>query len=282
MFFSYSCGESFNFIKICATREADLQVMRSFWSIKRNDDFKVNFLVAGTQKGGTTALDTYLRGHPEISMARKKEVHFFDNEENFSKTTNYLKYHANFEKKNTNILYGESTPIYMYWYDAPRRIWEYNPDIKIILTLRNPVERAFSHWNMERDRGAEHMEFFDAVRNAKERCRSSLPYQHRVYSYIDRGFYAEQLRRIYTYFNDQQVLVLKNEELKADVNNELKKLSDFLQIKEFEHVEYESIHSRPYESDITVEERQFLSELYFHDIKILEDMLGWDCADWLS
>jgi hypothetical protein len=70
----------------------------------------------------------------------------------------------------------------MYWYDAPRRIWQYNPDMRIVILLRNPVDRAYSHWNMERERGAEPLEFRQAIATEADRCRAALPAQHRVFS----------------------------------------------------------------------------------------------------
>jgi hypothetical protein len=164
-------------------------------------DFKVDFLIAGVQKGGTTALDTYLRQHPQICMANSKEIHFFDDENIFSQgKPDYSLYHACFNKAAGHVVSGEATPIYAYWHDSPRRIWEYNSEMKIILILRNPIERAFSHWNMERHRNAEALSFWDAIQGESLRCRDALPLQHRVYSYTDRGFYTEQVRRIWRYF----------------------------------------------------------------------------------
>ena len=66
----------------------------------------------------------------------------------------------------------------MYWHNAPRRIWQYNPDIKLIVILRNPIERAYSHWNMERSRNAEKLSFFDAIQSERDRCQEALSYQH--------------------------------------------------------------------------------------------------------
>ena len=74
----------------------------------------------------------------------KKELHYFDKEENFFGQANYKKYHANFQAGPQHRVIGEATPIYMYWNAAPYRIWSYNPQMKWILVLRNPVERAFS------------------------------------------------------------------------------------------------------------------------------------------
>src|SRR4051795_9448938 len=118
----------------------------------------INFVIGGTQKGGTSALDAFLRQHPQICMPEsRKELHFFDREENFARPPKYRKYHANFRPGPGHRVTGEATPIYMYWDAAPARIWSYNPAMKWILVLRNPVERAFSAWNMETKRGAENV-----------------------------------------------------------------------------------------------------------------------------
>ena|SRR5450755_1220153 len=115
---------------------------------------KVAFLIAGTQKGGTTALASYLQEHPAICMSTVKEVHFFDTEEFFaSGDVDYTRYHARFNPTARKRLLGEATPIYMYWEAAAHRIQRYNPTMKLILLLRNPVTRAYSHWNHEHARG---------------------------------------------------------------------------------------------------------------------------------
>src|SRR6266478_3510531 len=102
---------------------------------------RVDFVIGGTQKGGTSALDSFLRQHPDICMPdTKKELHFFDRE---ADDTDYKKYHANFRPKPEHRVIGEASPIYMYWETAPHRIWKYNSKMKWILALRNPVDRAF-------------------------------------------------------------------------------------------------------------------------------------------
>ncbi|MEZ4606416.1 MAG: sulfotransferase domain-containing protein [Deinococcales bacterium] len=114
---------------------------------------KVYFIICGTQKGGTTALDSYLRQHPHICMGKRKELHFFDQEKNFqSDICDYTSYHKLFQVTSQRQILGEATPIYMYWRAAPQRMWGYNPKLKLIVILRNPIERAYSHWNMERSR----------------------------------------------------------------------------------------------------------------------------------
>jgi hypothetical protein len=244
---------------------------------------QVNFLICGTQKGGTSALDTYLREHPQICMADKKEVHFFDDEASFiSNRPDYSKYHSSFSPKNNDQLTGEATPIYMYWLDAPRRIWEYNPDIKLIVLLRNPIERAYSHWNMERSRNADDLSFWDAIQNEQERCREALPLQHRVYSYIDRGFYLAQLRRLWMYFPKHQVLVIKNEHLRNQPNKTLQSVCAFLGVEQFRSIEVKNVHSRPYTLEMSQREKTYLRFVFEYEIRDTARVLGWNCSDWLT
>src|SRR4051812_47829471 len=190
---------------------------------------KVNFVIGGTQKGGTSALAAFLRQHPEICMPiTRKELHFFDREENFKRKPDYKKYHANFKPGPEHRVIGEATPIYMYWNAAPQRIHDYNPEMKWIVTLRNPVDRAYSAWNMEIKRNAESLSFSEAVEQEAARCREAHPLQHRVFSYLDRGFYARQLRRLFDIFGAANCHVLLNEELRNDHQSTLRKIFSFL------------------------------------------------------
>ncbi len=276
--------------------------------------FKVNFLVAGVQKGGTTILDSYLRQHPNICMGKRKEIHFFDNETHFSAdTVNYDDYHALFDRQPEHLIIGESTPIYSYWKSSPKRIWDYNKKMKLILLLRNPIERAYSHWNKEtlnyqESKGGvvEKLSFYDALLNEKARCKEALPLQHRIYSYIDRGFYTQQIDRLLHYFPDEQILILKSESLKHQTEATLTKIYDFLAIKNpkfnpihakkpskntLRHINMISPTSFPdrnhanigyYEEELGDKEKNYLIKQYVDEIKQLEKRLDWDCRHWLE
>src|SRR5438270_7515149 len=135
---------------------------------------KVDFVIGGTQKGGTSALASFLRQHPQICMPEKKELHFFDDEENFRRRPSYRAYHAHFQPRQDQRRCGEATPIYMYWDPAPVRIWEYNPEMKWIVILRDPAERAFSAWRMEKARERESLAFDEAIDRETERSRKAL------------------------------------------------------------------------------------------------------------
>jgi hypothetical protein len=260
---------------------------------------RVDFVIGGAQKGGTTAMDAYLRthpeicmpsenaayfcaAHPEISAAGRKEVHFFDNETHFANgQPDYSHYHRWFNPQPTHRVLGETTPIYLYWRAAPRRMWEYNPKIKFILLLRNPIERAYSHWNMERIRRADTLSFWDAITGEAQRCLEALPLQHRVYSYISRGLYTQQLHRIWAYFPKDQVLCLKSESLQTGLDETLRRVCDFLQVSPFTGVAPKTAHALPYESGLTDRERDYLRQIFRPDVRQLEQELNWDCSDWL-
>lgn len=241
---------------------------------------KVDFLIAGTQKGGTTALATFLSEHPKICVAKKKEIHFFDRDEFFNDSLpNYDEYHRHFPDVGNRKRIGEATPIYMYWKPAPKRIKEYNPNIKLILILRNPIERAYSHYIMEKRRKAEKFPFSMAIRLEKLRCASAFPKQHRVYSYIDRGFYSKQIKNMLKYFSSEQILFLRTEDLRQKHDITINRICDFLCIERLNHTKSEIIFSNEYE-EMRLIDKKFLQNKFHNEINKLEVLLGWNCSDW--
>lgn len=244
---------------------------------------KVDFTICGAQKCGTSALDAYLRDHPQICMASEKELHFFDTEDFFRENApDYPAYHSAFSPELRHKLLGEATPNYIYWHGAAERMWKYNAGMKLIVLLRNPIERAFSHWNMERLRKVERLSFWDALQNEENRRKAALPYQDREHAYMERGFYAEQLRRLWTWFPRNQVLVLKSEDLKTKAEETLRTICDFLQVAPYETIEIKDVHSLPYAAPMGEREREFLESVFRQEIRDLEQLLAWDCSNWLQ
>jgi hypothetical protein len=241
----------------------------------------VNFVIGGTQKGGTSALDSFLRQHPQICMPEtKKELHFFDLEENFANQPNYRRYHSNFRLNKHHRIMGEATPIYMYWNTAPARIWTYNPEMKWILVLRNPVERAFSAWNMETKRAADDLSFQEAIEQEPARSRESLPFQHRVFSYLDRGFYASQIRRLFNMFGQDRCHVLLNEELRSNHEETLQGVFQFLDIDPSFVATPADVFQQEYDQILDGEISLGLTRLFYFDIKEVERLLEKDLSAW--
>lgn len=241
---------------------------------------KINFLIIGAQKAGTTALDAYLRQHPDITLSIKKEVHFFDNESLFRNIIQYEEYHKHFPKNITTKMIGETTPIYMYWNQSIKRIYDYNTKIKLIILLRNPIDRAYSHWNMEYSKGKEELNFFEAIQNEKERLKSIFPNQHRVYSYIDRGYYTNQMKNIYNYFPKNQILILKQDDLLDNYQKTLNKVTSFLTVEKFNFQELQNVHKGQYINKMDDKSYKYLQNIFKEEIQNLEKMLSWDCSSW--
>ena len=194
---------------------------------------RVDFLVAGAQKAGTTALFDYLSELPAFELPSVKEAHFFDDEEHVDwNAPDYGPYHGLFS--DPVRLWGEATPIYLYWPNALERIRAYNPAMKLILLFRDPVERAWSHWKMEYARGKETEPFGWCIRNGRARMAKTEPYPgfHRVYSYVERGFYGRQLAHALELFPREQILILQSEDLRRDPTSTIAAISRFLGVAE--------------------------------------------------
>jgi hypothetical protein len=243
---------------------------------------QVSFVVGGTQKGGTSALDAFLRQHPQICMAEdRKEVHFFDTEENFATgAPNYSRYHALFSPNAQHRVIGETTPNYMYWEPAPPRIWSYNSAMKWILVLREPVSRAFSHWNMKRARGAEPLPFAAALEREDERSRAALPLQGRSFSYLGRGYYAHQVRRLFSIFGRENCLVLLTADLRDNHGSTLRKVFEFLGVDPHFAPPAQQVFGHSYEAQIDEDIRLKLLDLFYFDVRELERLIDRDLSHW--
>jgi hypothetical protein len=160
------------------------------------------------------------------------------------------------------------------------RIRNYHPGIKLIVLLRNPVDRAFSHWNMYRERKQESLGFLEAIAEEKNRIREALPLQPRRTSYLDRGFYFGQIERVFRFFPREQVRVIKFEEFREKTPEVVNDVFSFLGVKLLTKVKNREQNRIPYDRKLTSEERRYLYELYQEDISKLEKLLNWDCSDW--
>ena len=184
---------------------------------------KIEIFVAGAQHCGTIALSNLLSQHPQLQMGARTEAQRFDNDQ--------LDWEAESIETLINQGYSsdarrrvDSNPQYLYWPKSIQRIAKYNPDAKIIVVLRDPIERAYFHWKKERESGREQLDFSTAIRVGRNR----FDRYHRVFSYVEGGLYAEQLARVYRHFTASQVLVLSHQELLNHPADTLDRVSDFL------------------------------------------------------
>ncbi len=201
--------------------------------------FQVDFLIAGTQKGGTTALAHFLGQHPEICLPTQKEAHFFDAvdfPENETPEASGARYRTFFPAEIEGRLRGDATPVYMYLPEVARRVWRANPATKWIVLLRDPVARAVSHYQMERGRGNETLPFEEAIAAEKARLRRDQGNRAwnssvRLHSYVDRGLYTRQIRRVRRLFGADAILILTTEELRCQHEKTLRRVYEFLGVR---------------------------------------------------
>jgi Sulfotransferase domain len=239
---------------------------------------RVDFVVGGVQKAGTTALHDFLAQHPHVALLRDQALHFFDKEENFTNAPDYDVLHGNFDPPRNWKIAGEVTADYLYYPRALERIAAYNPGMKLIVSLRNPIDRAFSQWNMRRVKGREALPFLDAIKCDVEVGIHRAP---RGNAYIARSLYSGQLERAFELFSRENVLVLKYDDLRSRPERIVQQLFDFLGL---EHRKVKNKHRNVgiYSRKITPEEREFVSAFFEDDISKVEALLGWDCSDWRS
>lgn len=194
----------------------------------------LDFMIVGVQKGGTTALAYFLNQHPALAIAGCKEVHLFDAADyspNWTREHINQRYLEHFTAGNDKLL-GEATPIYCYWPEIAPELQRYNPQLKLILILRDPVERAISQYVMERSRGDEQLPIWLAFLLEPIRLWLSPGRgggsSRRCHSYISRGHYYRQLENLRQYFPDAQILVIENTQLTNHHQETLERVCDFL------------------------------------------------------
>lgn len=182
-------------------------------------------VIAGAQKCGTSSLSATLRQHPDIFMSKPKELHFFDRRHRLG-----LDYYAShFAGGAGHVHRGEATPVYMYDPDARRRMAETLPDAKIVVILRDPVQRAYSHYWHERRLGREDLATFEEAIDAEETRRAGGSRLDRMkYSYLDRGRYLGQVLSLVEGHGRENVHVLLLEDLTRERVPTLRALLEFL------------------------------------------------------
>jgi hypothetical protein len=198
-------------------------------ALPRRSGMVPGYLVVGTKRGGSTSIAHYINQHPEVAPCRSsKGTHYFD----VNHGRGWSWYLSCFPPaRDGQRLTGEASPYYMFHPLAPERIARELPDVRIVVSLREPVARAWSHHQYETQQGYEDQPFEQALRlederlaGEEERLRRNPSYEsfsHRHHAYLRRGHYAEQLERLYELFDPEQVLVLRSESMFTDPHGEL-------------------------------------------------------------
>jgi hypothetical protein len=248
-----------------------------------------DFLIIGAQKCGTTALYDTLVQHPAVLPAYQKEVHYFDRYYN----KGLLWYRANMptraarraaKKAGVHPIAGEAAPSYIYHPLAPGRVKKLVPHARLIVLLRNPVNRAYSHYQKERDREDESLTFEEAIDREAQRVEPGLDkvlsgkHSHSWwhYSYLARGRYAEQLERWFALFPREQFLILRSEDYAANTLQIVDQSCRFLGIAEGQITTFPRSNKSGYEKPLAPETRQKLVDYFRPHNQRLYEMIGRD------
>jgi len=257
-----------------------------------------DFLCIGTMKGGTSSLHEYLNQHPHMRLSATKEVHFFDY--NYEKGVNW--YRAHFPthsararlKRNTGayLVTGESSPSYLAAPEVPARVHDLLPEVKLIIVLRHPVDRAYSHYYYRKNAGRESESFETVVEkdlqflgegwtpligdeNGKD-GRTPRELRRMRLSYLSRGFYAEQLEMWMKVFPRERFLILNAKALSAEPSTTLRRTHEFLGAEPYDLEEYPRYNRGSYNTKMSPALRTKLVDFFAPHNQRLYDLVGED------
>ncbi len=250
-------------------------------------------LIVGAKRGGTTSLWRYLIEHPGVlptfPRAEKiKGVYYFD--ENFAKGERWYRSHfpTTWRRKQVARSLGyepvtmEASPYYLFHPLAPQRARDLLPDTQVVAVLRNPIERAFSHWK-ERRNHTEDLPFAEAIALEEERTAGEeakiladptyISFAHRHQTYVAQGCYAPMLERWFAAFPRDQITVLPAEEFYADPQSLLDELCDRVGLPARRLENVEPFNAEP-SADMDPAIRARLAERLAPEIDAVERLLG--------
>jgi hypothetical protein len=253
-----------------------LRRLKSFF--RKTSSHGPTFMIVGAMKAGTSTLHATLSHHPEIFMTTPKELHAWD----MPKPPPIDSYHMHFERGHGFPIRGESTPSYAYHPGTMERLAGYNPDLRLIFIMRDPVKRAISHINHSlRMRKLQQKDLFDELL-ADQRDMSRLdarPFRLSPYGYHARGLYHLQISRMHRHFDAKQIHLLRLEDLREAPQEELDRICDFLGAAR-QSLEVESKGVRKYDP-APPELISYLSTYYRLPNRILAEDFGVKTDDWL-
>jgi hypothetical protein len=241
-----------------------------------------DFLIIGAQKAGTSSLYYYLSQHPGLLLPAIKELHFFDL--NYSRGLDwYLKQFPEVHPE-TSIITGEASPYYLYHPLAAERIARHCPDVKLIIMLRNPADRAFSHYMMQKTGNIEPSATFEEaillepgrLKDEVDKMLADTSYyslNHQKFSYLDRGFYSIQILHWMKYFASEQFLLIRSEDFFHYPAGELTSVFDFLGINHVLPSDLKPVNTNSYEQ-MNQATRIYLDSFYALEKRRLAGIFG--------
>lgn len=280
---SHSNGRSFRRI---------LDVAHWYRSATAGHRILPDYVIIGAQKAGTTSLDGYLARHPQVNVSTIKEVHYFDNRNgNFHRGEHWYRAHFPLDREaNRGKRCGEATPNYLFSPVTPARMAALLPQVKIIVLLRNPVDRAFSHYQMMRRNRHEPLSFEAAIdaessrlAGHRERLIADSRYdsmEYRRFSYLARGVYVDQITEWRKYFKPEQFLILESGEFFRETQRMFQRTLEFLQLDAWWPPKFDNLHRGNYVDKMSPATRERLLDYFApHNARLYRELgieYDWD------
>lgn len=247
-----------------------------------------DFIIAGAQKCGTSSMHQYFTQHPRLLAGSIKELHFFDGglDPVWDKYAEGEPLYRSYFPLRTTVrqkaaLCFEASPNYIFSPIAPERMARMVPDAKIVVLLRDPVERAISHYFHEMRRGRESADIDTALALEEERLAPAMAagnFKDTAFfnlSYKLRGHYAEQLERLYAHYSRDQVLVLEAEGFFEDPMRVMRQVLDFVGMPDFPHlIDVKPIGTGGNKADVSPDTRDRLKAYFTEPNRALSNLLG--------
>jgi hypothetical protein len=194
---------------------------------------KIDFFIIGAQKSGSSSLYRYVGQHPDIFVPAVKEINYFVYEDLFRLGEEYLEKY--FADANGQQRWGAACVKAMWHPIAARRLFEYNPGLRLMAVLRNPIDRAYSAFWFATRNGIEPLETFEAVVDREIARNPDSPVTDQ--SYLAQGYYARQLRPYLACFPSSQVKIFISDDLTREPQQVLNEAFDWLHLDARVHVD---------------------------------------------
>ncbi len=247
----------------------------------------ISFAIVGVQKAATSTMHTMLVRHRHVARGTAKELHFFDDERLDWADPDYSHYVVPRTKGKQRIA-GDATPSYIWWPQALERMHRYNPDMRLIASFRDPIERAFSQWSMERKRRHSYPSFGESIEKFGDlSLLDEFPPGHTSRDVrrlmVVRGLYGEQLRRGLSVYDRSQWLMLAFRRFVREPEVVLDEIAEHLGIGEWNR--HPPLRANPTPRDQvgpapTAADMERLVDVYADDLTLFARLSGLDVTDW--
>ena len=248
-----------------------------------------SFIIIGAQRCGTTSLYDYLSHHPQIIPSPVKELFYFD--DYYTRPIEWYKSFFPTKKEQeklerdlvASVITGEASPSYFFHPYAAKRIKETLPQIKLILVLRDPIERAYSHYNHIKRLTRETLSFEEAIEKEEQRITPDIEKlekdefykadQRRDYSYLTRGYYAKQLKEWFKHFPKEQLLIVQSEEFYRETPKVYNEIVEYLGLNSYTLPTFEAKNALKY-AKMAPETKEKLKAYFAPKNEELYELLG--------